>query len=93
MGLGSSVSHGLLARSASEIVADQLCLDSNGHVFPWYYPAAYDKAAKYYYKRQSPELVIALDVTYHDMKVLEYTDEKKKSARFPGVRSGTGLRP
>jgi hypothetical protein len=78
MGLGSSVSHGLLARSASEIVADQLCLGSNGHVFPWYYPAAYDKAAKYYYKRQSPKLVIALDVTYHDMKVLEYTDEKKK---------------
>ena len=76
MGLGSSVSHGLLARSASEIVADQLCLDSEGHVFPWYYPAAYHKAARYYYKHQSPELVIALDVTYHDMKVLEYTSEK-----------------
>ena len=32
MGLGASVSHGLLARSASEIVADQLCLGSDGHV-------------------------------------------------------------
>ena len=78
MGLGSSVSHGLLARSASEIVTDQLCLGSEGHVFPWYYPAAYQKAARYYYKRQSPQLVIALDVTYHDMKVLEYTDDKKE---------------
>jgi hypothetical protein len=78
MGLGSSVSHGLLARSASEIVADQLCLGDDGHVFPWYYPAAYQKAARYYYKRQGPQLVIALDVTYHDMKVLEYTSEKKE---------------
>ena len=78
MGLGSSVSHGLLARSASEIVADQMCLDIAGHVFPWYYPAAYHKAARYYYKRQNPGLVIALDVTYHDMKVLEYTSEKKE---------------
>jgi hypothetical protein len=78
MGLGSSVSHGLLARSASEIVADQLCLGSKGHVFPWYFPASYQKAAKYYYKRRKPGLVIALDVTYHDMKVLEYTSEKKK---------------
>lgn len=34
MGLGSSVSHGLMARSASQIVADQLCLGNNGHVFP-----------------------------------------------------------
>ncbi len=78
MGLGSSVSHGLLARSASEIVADQLCLGSRGHVFPWYFPASYQKAARYYYKRRKPGLVIALDVTYHDMKVLEYTSEKKK---------------
>jgi len=79
MGLGSSVSHGLLARSASEIVADQLCLGSKGHVFPWYFPASYQKAARYYYKRTRPGLVIALDVTYHDMKVLEYTSEKKKA--------------
>ena len=78
MGLGSSVSHGLLARSASEIVADQLCLGSKGHVFPWYFPASYQKAAKYYYKRTKPGLVIALDVTYHDMKVLEYTSDKEK---------------
>lgn len=78
MGLGSSVSHGLLARSASEIVADQLCLGSEGHVFPWYYPASYAKAARYYYKRKQPGLVLALDITYHDMKVLEYTAEKKK---------------
>ena len=78
MGLGSSVSHGLLARSASEIIADQLCFGSDGHVFPWYYPAAYQKAARYYYKRRRPRLVIALDITYHDMKVLEYTSEKKK---------------
>jgi len=77
MGLGSSVSHGLLARSASEIVADQLCLGSKGHVFPWYFPASYQKAAKYYYKRRKPGLVIALDVTYHDMKVLKYTSEKE----------------
>jgi len=78
MGLGSSVSHGLLARSASEIVADQLCLGEEGHVFPWYFPASYQRAAKYYYKRRKPKLVIALDVTYHDMKVLEYTSDKKK---------------
>ena len=52
MGLGASVSHGLLARSASEIVADQLCLCSDGHVFPWYFPGAYQKAAKYYYKHR-----------------------------------------
>ena len=78
MGLGSSVSHGLLARSASEIVADQLCLGSKGHVFPWYFPASYQKAAKYYYKRRKPGLVIALDLTYHDMKVLEYTSEKER---------------
>ena len=78
MGLGSSVSHGLLARSASEIVADQLCLGSKGHVFPWYFPASYPKAVKYYYKRRKPGLVIALDLTYHDMKVLEYTSEKER---------------
>ena len=78
MGMGSSVSHGLLARSASEIVADQLCLSSDGHVFPWYFPASYQKAARYYYKRRRPGLVLALDVTYHDMKVLEYTSDKKK---------------
>jgi hypothetical protein len=78
MGLGSSVSHGLLARSASQIVADQLCLGKEGHVFPWYFPASYQRAAKYYYKRRKPKLVIALDVTYHDMKVLEYTSDKKK---------------
>jgi hypothetical protein len=78
MGLGSSVSHGLLARSASEIVADQLCLGSKGHVFPWYFPASYQKAVKYYYKRKKPGLVMALDVTYHDMKVLEYTSDKEK---------------
>jgi hypothetical protein len=78
MGMGSSVSHGLLARSASEIVADQLCLGSDGHVFPWYYPASYQKAARYYYKHKRPKLILALDVTYHDMKVLEYTSDKKK---------------
>ena len=78
MGLGSSVSHGLMARSASEIVADQLCLGNNGHVFPWYFPASYQKAAKFYYKRRRPGLVLALDATYHDMKVLEYTSDKKK---------------
>jgi hypothetical protein len=78
MGMGSSVSHGLMARSASEIVADQLCLGSEGHVFPWYFPAAYSTAAKYYYKRKRPGLVLALDATYHDMKVLEYTSDKKK---------------
>jgi len=33
MGLGSSVSHGLLARSASEIVADQLCLAARDMFF------------------------------------------------------------
>jgi hypothetical protein len=49
-----------------------------GHVFPWYFPASYQKAVKYYYKRRKPGLVIALDVTYHDMKVLEYTNEKEK---------------
>ena len=78
MGMGSSVSHGLLARSASEVVADQLCLGSDGHLFPWYFPASYQKAAKYYYKRKRPGLILALDVTYHDMKVLEYTSDKKK---------------
>ncbi len=78
MGMGSSVSHGLMARSASEIVADQLCLGNNGHVFPWYFPASYQKAAKFYYKRRRPGLVLALDATYHDMKVLEYTSDKKK---------------
>jgi hypothetical protein len=78
MGLGSSVSHGLMARSASEIVADQLCLGNKGHVFPWYFPASYQKAAKFYYKRRRPGLVLALDATYHDMKVLEYTSDKKK---------------
>ena len=78
MGLGSSVSHGLMARSASEVLADQLCLGSDGHVFPWYFPASYQKAAKYYYKRKRPKLILALDVTYHDMKVLEYTSDKKK---------------
>lgn len=78
MGLGASVSHGLLARSASEIVADQLCLGSDGHVFPWYFPGAYQKAAKYYYKHRRPGLVLALDATYHDMKVLEYTSDKRQ---------------
>ena len=78
MGMGSSVSHGLLARSASEIVADQLCLGGDGHVFPWYFPASYQKAAQYYYKRKRPKLILALDVTYHDMKVLEYASDKKK---------------
>jgi hypothetical protein len=78
MGMGSSVSHGLLARSASEIVADQLCLGSDGHVFPWYFPASYPKAAIYYYKRKRPKLILALDITYHDMKVLEYTGDKKE---------------
>ena len=77
MGLGSSVSHGLLARSASEVLADQLCLGSKGHLFPWYFPADYQKAVKYYYKRRKPGLVLALDITYHDMKVMEYTSDKK----------------
>ncbi len=79
MGLGSSVSHGLMARSASKVLADQLCLGSDGHVFPWYFPASYQKAAKYYYKRMRPKLILALDVTYHDMKVLAYTTDKKKA--------------
>jgi hypothetical protein len=78
MGMGSSVSHGLMARSASEVLADQLCLGSDGHVFPWYFPASYQKAAKYYYKHKRPKLILALDVTYHDMKVLEYTSDKRK---------------
>ena len=78
MGLGASVSHGLLARSASEIVADQLCLGSDGHMFPWYFPSSYQRAAKYYYKHRRPGLVLAMDVTYHDMKVLEYTSDKTK---------------
>ena len=78
MGLGSSVSQGLLARSASEIVTDQLCLGSESHTFPWYFPASYRRAVKYYYKRRKPGLVIALDITYHDMKVLEYTSDKEK---------------
>lgn len=78
LGMGGSVSHGLLARSASEIVADQLCQDIDGHVFPWYFPASYQKAAKYYYKRKRPKLILALDVTYHDMKVLEDTADKRK---------------
>ncbi len=78
MGLGSSVSQGLLARSVSEVVTDQLCLGSKSHFFPWYYPASYQRAVKYYYKRRKPGLVIALDITYHDMKVLEYTSDKKK---------------
>ena len=78
MGLGASVSHGLMARSASEIVADQLCLGNDGHVFPWYFPASYQRAAKYYYKHRRPGLVLAMDVTYHDMKVLEYTSDKRK---------------
>jgi hypothetical protein len=78
MGLGASVSHGLLARSASQVVADQLCLGNDGHVFPWYFPASYQRAAQYYYKHRRPGLVLAMDVTYHDMKVLEYTSDKKK---------------
>ena len=78
MGLGSSVSHGVLARSASEIVADQLCLGSDGHFFPWYYPASDQKRAKRYYKRRQPGLVFALDITYHDMKDLEFTSAKKR---------------
>ena len=78
MGMGSSVSHGLMARSASEIVADQLCLGGDGHVFPWYFPASYPEAARYYYKHNKPRLILALDITYHDMKVLEYTSDKKK---------------
>jgi hypothetical protein len=87
MGMGSSVSHGLLARSASEIVADQLCLGSDGHVFPWYFPASYQKAARYYYKHRRPRLILALDITYHDMKALENTDDKRKvlDALVPGL--------
>ena len=87
MGMGGSVSHGLLARSASEIVADQLCLGSGGHIFPWYFPASYRKAAKYYYKRKRPKLILALDVTYHSMKVLEYTSDKREAldALVPGL--------
>ena len=78
LGLGASVSHGLMARSISEVVADQLCLGSAGHVFPWYFPGSYQSAAKYYYKRKRPRLVLAFDVTYHDMKVLRYTSDKEK---------------
>lgn len=78
MGLGSSVSHGLMARSASEIVAEQLCLGNKGHIFPWYFPASYPRAAKFYYKHKKPKLVLALDVTYHQMKILEDTSDKKK---------------
>ncbi len=78
MGLGSSVSQGLLARSVSEVVADQLCLGSKGHFFPWYFPASSRHAVKYYYKRRKPGLVIALDITYHDMKITEYTSDKEK---------------
>jgi len=80
LGLGSSVSQGLMARSFSEIVAEQLCLGNreNGHAFPWYLPVSYPKIAKYYYKSMKPKLVLALDVTYHTMKFIEDTAAKKE---------------
>ncbi len=78
MGLGSSVSQGLMARSVSEVVAGQLCLGRKSHVFPWYFPSNYQSTVKYYYKRLKPRLVIGLDVTYHDMKILEDTSGKEK---------------
>ena len=80
LGLGSSVSHGLMARSVSEVVADQLCLGKrkNGHAFPLFLPASYSRVIKLYYKRMKPKLVLALDITYHKMKILEDINEKKK---------------
>jgi hypothetical protein len=80
LGLGSSVSQGLMARSFTEIVAEQLCLGNhkNGHAFPWFLPVSYAKIAKFYYKLMKPKLVLALDVTYHTMKFLEDTAAKKK---------------
>jgi hypothetical protein len=69
-----------MARSFSEIVAEQLCLGNrqNGHAFPWFLPFSYAKIAKSYYKLMKPKLVLALDVTYHPMKFLEDTAAKKK---------------
>ncbi|MCP4152143.1 MAG: hypothetical protein GY757_30675, partial [bacterium] len=80
LGLGSSVSHGLMARSASEIVAEQLCFDNtgNGHAFPWFLPLSYPRIVKHYYRSMKPKLVIALDATYHKMKILEDTEAKKR---------------
>lgn len=80
LGLGSSVSHGLMARSVSEVVADQLCLGNqkNGHAFPLFLPASYSRVIKLYYKRMKPKLVLAWDITYHKMKILEDINDKKK---------------
>ena len=80
LGLGSSVSHGLMADSISEVIADQLCLGNQpkSHAFPLFLPVSYTKVIKYYYKSMKPNLVLALDITYHKMKITEGLEEKKK---------------
>jgi hypothetical protein len=80
LGLGSSVSHGLMARSFSEVIAEQLCLGNTGkeHAFPWFLPVSYRRITRHYYKSMKPKLVLALDITYHKMKILEDMDVKKK---------------
>ncbi len=80
LGLGSSVSHGLMARSISEVVAGQLCLEDTAkqHAFPIFLPFSYPRIIRHYYASMQPRLVLALDVTYHKMKILENTAAKKK---------------
>lgn len=91
LGLGTSVSQGLMARSASEIIAEQLCLGNtrNGYAFPWITPVSYPRLARYYYRRMRPRLVLALDVTYHQMKVLDGIKAKKKELEV--LVAGLGL--
>ena len=80
LGLGSSVSHGLMAESISEVIADRLCLgnEPDSHAFPLFLPVSYTKVIKYYYKSMQPNLVLALDITYHKMKITEGLENKKK---------------
>ena len=80
LGLGSSVSHGLMANSISGVIADQLCLGNQpkGHAFPLFLPVSYTKVIRYYYKSMKPNLVLALDITYHKMKITEGLEDKKK---------------
>lgn len=83
LGLGSSVSHGLMARSLSEVVAEQMCLGKTAkqHAFPWFLPLSYPRVIRYYYTSMRPRLVLAVDVTYHKMKILEDTTAKKNELK------------
>ncbi len=83
LGLGASVSHGLLAKSFPEVVANRMCLKSGEGYYSHYKFFSRDhkdtfKFMKKIYKEHKPKLVIALDYLYHHFKKYKFDEKKRK---------------